>query len=101
MEGTHYKEFAAGGSIKRQVVNPDLLEERNKLAFDITDIEKILFVPEIHEKYKVVAQKVREHPELLPSHEYFEMTREEQMKEEFKKLQRQMAIDPEYYTYTQ
>ena len=35
METTHFKEFAAGGSIKRQVVNPDLLEERQKLAFDV------------------------------------------------------------------
>jgi hypothetical protein len=34
-------------------------------------------VPEIHEKFKVVAQKVREHPELLPRHNYYEMNREE------------------------
>jgi len=49
MEGTHFREVAAGGSIKRQVVNPDLLEERKKLAFDVNDVEKLLFVPEIHE----------------------------------------------------
>ena len=58
-------------------MNPDLIEERNKLAFDVSDVEKLLFVPEIHEKFKVVAKKVREHPELLPTHHYYDMTREE------------------------
>ena len=77
MEKTHFKNFAPGGSIKRQVVNPDLVEERKKLAFDVSDVEKLLFVPEIHEKFKVVAKMVREHPELLPTHHYYDMTREE------------------------
>ena len=38
MQGTHFREFAKGGSIKRQVVNPDLLEERNKCTFDTDEV---------------------------------------------------------------
>jgi hypothetical protein len=34
MHKTHFKEHAIGGSIKRQVYNPDLLEERAKCTFD-------------------------------------------------------------------
>ena len=101
MEGTHFKQVASGGSIKRKVVNPDLLEEREKLAFDVSDIEKLLYVQKVHDQFKIVAQKARENPEIIPSHEYFEMTREEQMKQEFKKLKRQMEIDPEFYAYSQ
>jgi hypothetical protein len=51
MEGTHFKVPAIGGSIKRQVVNPDLLEERAKCIFDPEDMNKILFVPETN-KFK-------------------------------------------------
>jgi hypothetical protein len=51
MEGTHFKDPALGGSIKRQFVNPDLAEERAKGTFDPEDMNKILFVPEYH-KFK-------------------------------------------------
>ena len=31
-----------GGSIKRDIVNPDLIEERNKLTFDQKELELFL-----------------------------------------------------------
>jgi len=77
MQGTHFKEFAVGGSIKRQVVNSDLEEERKKCIFDQEEVKKILFVPGLLDFYKKVTDKMRKHPELIPTNKYFEMTREE------------------------
>ena len=87
MEGTHFKNPAPGGSIKRQVVNPDLLEERAKSIFDPEDMNKILFVPEIN-KYKQVVDDMRKYPELIPSHKYFELNREEQMEFDWRTIKR-------------
>jgi len=88
MEGTHFKENAPGGSIKRQVVNPDLAEERAKRTFDPKDIAKILSVPEIDQYFNAVAEDMRKHPEIAPSHKFFEMTREEQMKHDWELIKK-------------
>ena len=34
MQGTNFKDHASGGSIRRQIVNPDLAEEKKKCNFD-------------------------------------------------------------------
>jgi hypothetical protein len=96
MEGTHFKDPALGGSIKRQVVNPDLLEERAKCIFDPEDMHKILYVPEIN-KFKQVVDDMRKYPELIPSHKYFELNREEQMEYDWKIIKRQAEINPKFY----
>ena len=77
MEGTHFKEFARGGSVKRQVVNPDLAEERAKCTFDQIEAKQILYIPGLLDFYKGVAERLRKNPELIPTTDYFEMTREE------------------------
>jgi len=77
MEGTHFKEPALGGSIKRKVLNPDLAEERAKRTFDPADMNKILYVPEIEKQYDEVIEDMRKNPEFIPSHKYFELNREE------------------------
>lgn len=101
MEGTHFTEFAKGGSIKRQVFNPDLLEERAKLSFDPEQIRKILFVEENTILYAEVARRLRENPGLIPDYKYFEMTREEQMKHDWERVALKQKIDPNYYLYDQ
>lgn len=80
MKGTHFSEFAKGGSIKRQVVNPDLKEERDKCIFDQNEAKQLLYVPGLLDFYQELAKRMRENPELIPSPDFFEMTREEQMK---------------------
>jgi hypothetical protein len=80
MDGTHFKEHATGGSIKRQVVNPDLLEERAKCIFDQGEMEALLLVPGYKEYYEPMVENMRKYPELKATPEYLEMTREEQMK---------------------
>jgi hypothetical protein len=42
MKGTHFEKHATGGSIRRQVVNPDLQEERDKCNFDADEIEDFI-----------------------------------------------------------
>jgi len=77
MKNTHFKGDVIGGSIKRQIVNPDLLEERAKATFDPDDIKKMIYLPGMLEFYKDFANDMRKNPEIIPSPEYFEMTREE------------------------
>ena len=36
-----------GGSVKRGIVNPDLLEEREKVDFDQREMVNYLFTPEL------------------------------------------------------
>lgn len=77
MDGTHFKQHAAGGSIKRQIVNPDLLEERAKCTFDQDEMESILRIPGYKEYYAPMLENMRKYPELKPTPEFLEMTREE------------------------
>jgi hypothetical protein len=51
MKNTHFKGDVIGGSIKRQIVNPDLLEERAKATFDPDDIKKMIYLPGMLEFY--------------------------------------------------
>lgn len=39
MKNTHFTHKAAGGSIRRQEYNPDLLEERAKATFDPEEVK--------------------------------------------------------------
>ena len=84
MEETHIKKYAIGGSIKRKILNPDLEEERKKCTFDQEEIKKILFIPGLIEFYQKVTHNMRKNPGLIPSADYFEMTREEQMEQAWK-----------------
>ncbi len=78
MDGTHFKEFARGGSIKRKVVNPDLQEERDKCDFDKAEMQHILLLPGYAEYYKPMLDAIREDPNCQPPAEWVEMTRDEQ-----------------------
>jgi len=62
MKGTHFKEPAIGGSIKRQIVNPDLEEERAKCTFNQEEILDIIYVPGYLQYYKPMIDDMRNHP---------------------------------------
>jgi len=54
---------ALGGSWKRKIVNPDLLEERAKCTFDQTELNRLFFD---HADYiQQMNELVKEHPELI------------------------------------
>ena len=80
MKGTHFKEQAKGGSIKRKIVNPDLQEERDKCTFDQIEAKQIIYVPGLLDFYKEVSERLKKYPQLIPTPDFFEMSREEQMK---------------------
>ena len=77
MQETHFKEPAIGGSIKRGIVNPDLLEERAKCTFNQEEILDVIMVPGMKAYYAPILEDMAKHTELKPSPEFFEMTREE------------------------
>ena len=80
MQGTHFKEHAKGGSIRRGVVNPDLQEERDKCTFDQQEVQGFLEIPGYSDYYAPLVEDFRKHPELIAPPQYVEWTREEQMK---------------------
>ena len=80
MEGTHFKQPAIGGSIKRKYVNPDLQQERDNCNFDQEEVEKAINVPGVREYYSKFAPIFEKYPQLKNPKEYVEMTRVEQQK---------------------
>ena len=53
-----------GGSVKRGIVNPDLLEERAKCNFDQVEMRTYLFGPELVEHIEQVHDFIEQHPEI-------------------------------------
>ena len=61
-------------------MNPDLLEERQKCTFDLEEVSQFINIPGLIEFFAKYAKYMRENPEIIFSPDFFEMTREEQMK---------------------
>lgn len=59
----------------------------------------MIYIPGTLEFYKRIASDMRQHEELKPTHEYFEMSREEQMKWHWTKLAKCCEVDPSLYMY--
>ena len=98
MQNTHFKEPAIGGSIRREIVNPDLAEERAKCTFDKSEVEKVIYIDGMKEYYIRLAQDTAKYPEELKAPPtYLEMTREEQMKWHWTRLRKLMEINPKLY----
>jgi len=43
-----------GGSIKRNIVNPDIEEERLKCNFDKTELAKFILTPSIYKEQEII-----------------------------------------------
>ena len=85
---------ALGGSWKRKIVNPDLLEERAKCTFDQTELNRLFFD---HADYiQQMNELVKEHPELIEGNmERYDMSREENFAFIWKRIKRTMELKPE------
>ena len=68
-----------GGSMKRGIVNPDLLEERAKKAFDVEELVRFSMGEPLYNKVLEVLELYNKHPQMKGTAEEFEMTREELM----------------------
>ena len=66
-----------GGSLKRGIVNPDLLEERQKCNFDQKEMSSNLFGDELVGYIEQVDNFIERHPQTISGIDYFEMSREE------------------------
>ena len=86
-----------GGSIKNKVVNPDLEEERAKLAFDRQEMASFVYTEDIHEPATEFGKDIVKYPELKTDFSWFEMNREEKMEYWLKKVNRLSEIDREKY----
>ena len=83
-----------GGSIKRNIVNPMLVAERQKCNFDKTEAFNTLFNEDQQFEFKYF-ERIRElHPETNTKIEYFEMSRMEKITEWWDRL-KVIMHDPE------
>ena len=84
-----------GGSIKRRIVNPELIRERARCSFDKEEAQKVLFTEDMLWVMETFNNLIAKHPQIKTSPEYYEMTREEKFKEWWERYRIIMA-DPEF-----
>ena len=72
--------------MKRGIVNPDLVEERSKLAFDRRELRRFSMGDFIFDMCEELDDFMEKNPELLGSGDEYEMTREELMEHYWKKI---------------
>ena len=65
--------------MERKIVNPDLAEERAKCDFDKREVLEAIMDTKMADRYVKEGQLLIQYPELRPTREWFDMTREEQM----------------------
>ena len=69
-----------GGSVKRGIVNPDLLEERAKCNFDQREMANYLFKADLVLQVEKINNWIVKHPALKSDVNYYEMSRDERFK---------------------
>ena len=84
-------------SIKNKIVNPDPQEERDKIAFNESEMTEFLFGKDRLEVLARVVSDQKKYPEIKTGFEWYEMTREEKMEDWLKKYNRMAAIDRDFY----
>ncbi len=75
-----------GGSIKRGIVNPDLLEERAKRTFEAAELEEFYFGSRARDFIHEISDFIERRPEVRTPMEYFHMTREGRMREHWRRF---------------
>lgn len=82
------------GSVKKQIVHPDLKAEREKASFDTEELKTFLMGGAARQKEVAELRKLfASDPKLAPTHKWFDMTREEQMEFMYKRAERLAQID--------
>ena len=84
-----------GGSIKRKIVNPELVRERALCSFDKDEAFRVLYPEDQRYEYETFFKLIKKHPEICTSPGYYEKTREEKFKEWWERMKVVMA-DPEF-----
>ena len=86
MSSAEFDTALLGGSIKRDIVNPDLLEERQKLTFDQKELELFIYGDQMVKDIQEMANFMAKHPEAGDDFSFFEMTRQEKMEHWWKRF---------------
>ena len=84
-----------GGSIKRKIVNPLLVAERQKCNFDQEEAYIKIFPSEMRQEIETNEALLKKHPEIMTSANFYEKTRAEKMKEWWAR-NRVIMSDPEF-----
>ena len=90
-----------GGSVKRGIVNPDLVEERKKCDFDQNQLSLYLFGEAEIKNIKGIYDWIERHPESISGREHFEQTREEKFKTWWKRYHAVMSSEDGHHYFTQ
>lgn len=69
-----------GGSVKRGIINPDLLEERAKCDFDQRELTLYLFGQKLVDYIEDLSDWIERNPQIMSGLDYYEMTREEKFR---------------------
>lgn len=97
---SHYANLPAqGGSMKKQIVNPDLIEEREKCNFDKDEVAHIITVDSAIGHYEPYIELTKKHPELKSTEKFYCMTTEEQQRHWWEKLNMFAKLDFKGYFY--
>ena len=70
-----YDPKVLGGSIKRNIVNPDLVEERKKTAFDKLELSSFMLGEEVLEEIKEIRAFIEAEPQMQVDLSFFEDSR--------------------------
>ena len=87
-----------GGSIKYKVVDPGLQEERDACMFDKKELEEFMLGHKVRDEVHKLADIAKRHPDLFSNFEFYEMTREEQMEEWWRRYSKMVHLMPEVFT---
>lgn len=78
--GDNFDPKVLGGSVKRGITNPDLIEERAKCDFDTREMVITLFGQELVDYIEDTSDFHGKHPQMLTTLDYYEMSRAEKMR---------------------
>jgi acyl-CoA oxidase len=67
------------GSVKRNIVNPDITEERAKCNFDQKEIASFVIGDQTLSEMKLIREATKDDPAFHDDLHYYELSREEQM----------------------
>lgn len=78
MSGETWNTAILGGSIKRKIVNPDLIEERAKCNFNQQELAEFVAGKDNLDEMRIIKEEILKDPNLQTGLSFYKMTREEQ-----------------------
>lgn len=67
-----------GGSIKRDIVNPDLIDERKKCNFDQREMASFVLGETVIGEFEEMVEAIKSDPKLKTDLKFFSLPREQQ-----------------------